>query len=92
MLTTGMDKRRRQAGRHLEDVGQTGLAVQRAGVRGLDHRTVGDRIAVGDAEFAQRTAARLEFPQDGGREVQIGISGRHEGHQRLAALGAKLLE
>ena len=66
--------------------------VERPGVRGLDHRPVGHRIAVGDAQLEQAAAAGGQTADHLGREIQVGIAGGDEGHESLAAGGAKLAE
>ena len=60
--------------------------VERAGVGGLDHGAVCDRIAVGYAEFAERGARAVDRFEDGNRRVDVGITGRHEGRKGFALL------
>ena len=63
------------------------LFGQRPRVRRLNHRPVGDRVAIGNAHLAQRAAAAVELADHVGREVQIRIARRHERHEGLAAGG-----
>jgi hypothetical protein len=57
----------------------------RARVRRLNHRPIGDRVAVGNADFAQRRAAAVELADHVGGEVEVRITRRNERHERLAA-------
>ena len=44
---------RRDVAQRFENVGQLDLVRERPRVRRLNHRPVGDRVAVGNADFAQ---------------------------------------
>ena len=66
--------------------------VERPRVRRLNHRPVGDRVAVGDAHFAQARPAGDELLQHRGGERHVGIARRDKRHQRLAVRGAEVGE
>ena len=52
----------------------------------LDHRTVGNRVAIGHAQFTERGAGPIERLEHGKRRLHVGIAGRHERSERGAAL------
>ena len=51
-----------------QDRRQLDALAQRPRVGGLNHGPVGDRVAVGDAQFAHRAAAAIEFLNQRGGE------------------------
>ena len=83
---------RRDFAERIQDVGELDFVCERAGVRRLNHGAIGDRIAVGNADFAQMAAAADHFFQHRGGEREIGIAGRDERHQRFALLAAEVRE
>ena len=80
---------RHYAAQHVEDFAKLDLVAESPRVRTLDHRTVGDGVAVGDAQFAEAAAASRERAEQIGGERQIGVAGRDERHKGLALGGAK---
>ena len=75
---------------HRQRVGQFDLVIERPGERGLNHRTVGHRVAVRNAEFEQAAPPRGQPADDFGSEVQVGIARGHKRHERLTSGGTKL--
>ena len=80
------------AAEHLKNPGELDLVPQGPRVRTLDHRSVGDRIAVGDTQLTKAAAAGDQAAEQIGGELQIGIASRNEGHQGLSPGGAKIVE
>lgn len=63
-----------------------------AGVRSLDHRAIGDGVAVGDADFAHRRTAGYEFLDDGRGKIKIGVTRGQERHECLTLRGAEFMK
>ena len=68
------------------------LCCKRPRVGTLNHRSVGDRIAVGNAQFTEAAAAGDQAAEQVGGKLQVGIAGRDERHQGLALGGAEIAE
>ena len=54
--------------------------------RSLNHRTIGQRVAVGDSQFNNVGAMGLKTEQNVSRALQIGVTGHHKWHQRQSLL------
>ena len=79
-------------GQHCQYGGGGGAGGQGAAGGGLDHRTIGQGIAVGDAQFDQVCAIGLQGQQGGFGGGQIRIASHQKGHQGTATLGPQPLE
>ena len=75
-----------EAAEHGQHPGGGGVGCQGAAGRRLDHRAIGQGVAVGDAQLDQVGAAGLKGQQGGGGALQIGITCHQKGHQGAALL------
>ena len=66
------------------------LCASAACVRRLNHRPIGDWIAVRNTNFKQMASAPGKLLQHRGGELQIRIAGRHKRHQRFALFAAEV--
>ena len=81
-----------QAGEQVQHPAGGGAGGQGAGGGLLDHRTIGQRIAVGNAQFNQIGATPLQGQQGLGRDLQRRVAGHQKGHQGTATLGTEVSE
>ena len=81
-----------EAGEHLQHLCGGGGGGEGAACGGLDHRTIRQGIAVGNAELHHVGPMGLEGEQGGAGGGQIRIAGHQEWHQGAAALLAQIAE
>jgi hypothetical protein len=75
-----------QIAEHLQHPAGVGAGGQGPGGGGLDHRSIGQGIAVGNAQLDQVGAGVLQGQQGGRRGGEIRIARHQEGHQGAAVL------
>ena len=81
-----------EAGQHLKHTRRCGPGVEGALGRGLNHRAVSQRIAVGNAQFHHVGAIGLKAEQNIGSGGQIRIPSHQKGHQCHLSLLLKARE
>ena len=71
----------------LEDVRDLDPALQGPVIARGDHRAVGDRVGIGNADLDHVRAPADQLGDQDRRRRQVGVARRHERHQGAAAFG-----